>query len=117
MRFKLDENVHPAVADLLADAGHDALTVRQQGMQGCFDDALVDHFRGESRILVSLDLDFADLRTYPPAKTAGLIILRLHSQSRRHLLATMSRLIALLDQEPIVARLWIVSESGVRIRE
>ena len=34
MRFKTDENLHEEVAQLLRQAGHDAVTVWNQGMQG-----------------------------------------------------------------------------------
>lgn len=58
MQFKIDENVHSDVADLLRQQGHDALTVYDQGLQGGSDANIVAVCRQEQRTLLTLDLDF-----------------------------------------------------------
>lgn len=116
MRFKVDENLHEDVAALLAGRGHDAQTVREEGLRGSLDAILADHCWQESRTLVTLDLDFADIRQYPPQSTAGIIVLRVSNQSRPHILTVMGQALDLLDREPVQGRLWIVTEAGVRIR-
>lgn len=40
MLFKVDENLHEEVADLLRQHGHDAVTVYDQQLQGKVDDNL-----------------------------------------------------------------------------
>jgi len=117
MRFKIDENLHDEVAAMLAAAGHDAHTVYDEGLLGSSDKAIAQHCRTEDRALVTLDLDFADIRTYPPASHAGMIVLRVGNQSRPHVLHVMSQVVVLLGTEQLTGRLWIVSEAGVRIRE
>jgi predicted nuclease of predicted toxin-antitoxin system len=67
MRFKIDENLHDDVADLLIKAGHDAKTVHDEGLRGCDDTLLAQHCIAEARVIVTLDLDFADIRAFPPA--------------------------------------------------
>ena len=66
MRFKLDENLPAEAADLLRDAGYDAVTVLEQEMSGETDASVAAVCEQEGRVLVTLDTDFADLRTYPP---------------------------------------------------
>jgi predicted nuclease of predicted toxin-antitoxin system len=117
MRFKIDENLHQDVAKLLIEAGHDAHTVKEEGLRGVDDVGLARHCIHEQRVLVTLDLDFADIRSFPPAGHTGLIVVRVADQSRRHVLSTMARAVDLLAREPVQGRLWIVSESGIRIRE
>jgi predicted nuclease of predicted toxin-antitoxin system len=116
MRFKIDENLHDDVAVLLTDAGHDAHTVHAEGLRGTNDAALARHCVDEARALVTLDLDFADIRAFPPATIAGLIVLRVRDQSRPQMLSVMTQVLDLLRREPIAGRLWIVTEAGVRIR-
>ena len=72
--------------------------------------------RVEGRALVTLDTDFADLRTYPPGRTAGIIVLRLRRQDRAHVLETIRRLVPPLTTETLAGHLWIVDEDRVRIR-
>jgi len=58
MRIKLDENVDTRLAMLLRDAGHDANTVREQGLHGMEDKALYEVCKREDRLLVALALDY-----------------------------------------------------------
>lgn len=116
MRFKIDENLHDDVADLLAADGHDVETVHSEGLRGFDDTALEAHCRTENRALITLDLDFADLRAFAPANTSGIIVLRLHDQSRRHVVSVVSGILNLLKREPVAGRLWLVSEASVRVR-
>jgi predicted nuclease of predicted toxin-antitoxin system len=116
MRFKIDENLHADAAALLAAEGHDVETVHSEGLTGNDDAVIAAHCQAESRVLVCLDLDFADIRVYPPADYAGIIVLRLGNQSRRHVLRVLRGLLGWFNREPLAGRLWIVSEADVRIR-
>ncbi|MEM1116298.1 MAG: DUF5615 family PIN-like protein [Bacteroidota bacterium] len=116
MRFKLDENLPTRAAALLRDAGHDAVTVLDQKMGGAADPDLATVCQQEGRALVTLDTDFADIRTYPPARHTGLLVLRLRRQDKLHVLDTLRRILPLLDDEPLDGHLWIVDEQRVRIR-
>lgn len=81
MRFKLDENLGPRPAALLADAGHDVSTFAVQDLQGTPDSALIEVCRIEQRCLVTLDLDFSNPFRFPPARFAGIIVLRTPNKS------------------------------------
>jgi predicted nuclease of predicted toxin-antitoxin system len=116
MRFKVDENLHDDVAVQLAGAGHDAETVHTEGLRGCIDSVLAHHCVSEGRAIVTLDLDFADIRAFPPALSAGIIVIRVRDQSRSRLIQVMTRVIDLLKRETVIGRLWIVTDAGVRIR-
>jgi predicted nuclease of predicted toxin-antitoxin system len=116
MRFKIDENLHDDVAAFFVSNGHDAQTVIAEHLRGCDDAVLAQHCIAEDRAVVTLDLDFADIRTFPPAAYAGLIVLRVGDQSRPHILSVMARVIELLKSETLKGQLWIVSEADVRIR-
>lgn len=65
LSFKVDENLPEDVAVALREAGHDATTVSGQGLPGAEDARLAEVVRREGRILITLDIDFADIRTYP----------------------------------------------------
>jgi hypothetical protein len=64
MGFKIDENLPREVADNLRAFNHDAMTVADQGLKGGPDSEISKVCRNEGRVLVTLDLDFADTRTY-----------------------------------------------------
>lgn len=66
--------------------------------------------------MVTFDKDFADIRTYPPARHAGIVVFRLESQARDHVLEVAGRFLNSLPQSPIAGQLWIVEESRIRVR-
>jgi predicted nuclease of predicted toxin-antitoxin system len=116
MDFKVDENLHETAAALLRQHGHNALTVFDQGLQGHADQDIATACKNEARVLISLDLDFADIRHYPPIDYAGIVVLRLANQARPHVLQVLARIVPLFDTEPLAGHLWIVDEHRVRVR-
>ncbi len=117
MKFKIDENLHCDAAELLQQHGHDALTVFDQGLRGKSDVDIAHVCRQEARAIITLDLDFSDIRAYPPANYEGIIVFRLNDQSRATTLKVLERIISLFDTEPVARRLWVVNEHQIRIRE
>ncbi len=116
MKFKVDENLPDAVADFLTARGHHAHTVRDENMKGAEDDSIFAACQREQRVIITMDLDFADVRRYPPGDGAGVIVLRLQRQQQDYVLAFMPRIIQLLESEPLVGTLCIVDEIRTRIR-
>jgi predicted nuclease of predicted toxin-antitoxin system len=116
LKFKVDENLPKEAAGLLAGAGHDALTIRDQRMVGQPDTDVATVCQQEGRAVVTLDLDFADIRAYPPADYAGIIVLRLSLLDKFHALTVLQRLLPALEREPLIGKLWIVDETSIRVR-
>ena len=108
MLFKIDENLPVEVAELLVQSGHDAKTVVDQRLQGSEDPSLLDICRRERRALITLDLDFSNIRTYPPQENEGIIVLRVVNQSKPHIMNVIRNITSLLDREPVKYHLWIV---------
>jgi predicted nuclease of predicted toxin-antitoxin system len=115
-RFKLDENLPRDAKALFQDAGHDVETVLDESLGGEPDSTLFDACQREERILVTLDLDFADIRQYPPEHHSGLWVLRPRSQSVGDVLALLRGGLNLHASESSVRRLWIIERGRVRIR-
>ena len=116
MRFKFDENLPTEMALLFTEAGHDAVTVYDQRMNGAADPDLAAVCCNEDRILVTLDLDFTDIRAYPPEGYPGIVVIRPSRQSRDHLLDLAHFLLNGLT-DSLRGQLWIVEDSRIRIRE
>ena len=116
VKFKIDENLPKAICDVLRDAGHDAVTVLDQNMGGQ-DDALVERVcTEEDRVLVTCDTDFGNILTHPPARHAGVILLRSADQSIPTLKSLLDKALPYLMTEPVAQRLWIVESRRIRIR-
>ena len=116
-RFKLNENLPRDAAALLRNAGYDAQTVLEERLGGVADPNLLDVCRAEGRILITFDLDFSDLRLYPPESHGGIWVLRPKSQSIVSTLTLSTRALRVPKAESTHARLWIIEPGQVRIRE
>ena len=86
MKFKIDENLPIEIAELLNNDGYDAKTVIDQGLCGGDDPGIAAICQEEKRIIVTLDTDFSDIRTYPPENYPGIIVLRLRRQDKPHII-------------------------------
>lgn len=116
MKFKIDENLPVLVSDVFSSAGYDSCTVLQQRRGGIHDRALIALCHAEKRILVTLDLDFSDMRSYPPQQFSGIIIFKTADQSVQRLVQLTQQCVPILQSEPIEGHLWIVEDRRVRIR-
>lgn len=114
-KFKVDENLPEVAAEILRVAGYDAETVLSEGLGGASDSSLAAVCLEEGRALVTLDLDFSDIKTYPPQKYSGFIVLRIHNHSIPYIAAIMKKVVALLQSERLTGAIWSVDERRVRI--
>ena len=65
-RVKLDENLSQSHVDLLNAVGYCAEHVTDEGLSGADDPVVWQHAVAEGRFFITLDLDFADVRRFPP---------------------------------------------------
>jgi predicted nuclease of predicted toxin-antitoxin system len=83
VRIKLDQNLPDSVIDVLAGVGHDVDTVRDEGLRGAKDPAVLAGATAHDRLLVTLDRGLGDIRTFPPGTHAGVLVVRLDHQPPR----------------------------------
>jgi predicted nuclease of predicted toxin-antitoxin system len=107
MRFKVDENLPREICDLLNRAGHDAMSVGEQGLSGSEDTTTYERCQDEQRALITLDVGFANMQAYDPQSSSGVVVLRLAQQDKPLILETMTLALPLLEREPLAKRLWI----------
>ena len=117
MKFKIDENLPVELAEMLNSEGYDASTIYWQNMGGEPDTNVALVCKAEERVIVTLDIGFADIRTYPPEQFPGIIVIRSKAQDKFTIIECFERVIPLLKQEPLYQKLWIVEKDRVRIRE
>ncbi len=115
MKLKLDENLGTRGALALRGAGHDVMTVQEQDLAAATDVALAEVCRTEGRALVTLDLDFSNPIRFPPARYAGIAVLRLSAHpSQTELDDAIATLAAALERENLASRLWVVQRGRIR---
>ena len=117
LRFKLDENLPRRVEPALRALGHDVETAVSEGLAGCADPSLLAACGACDRILITLDLDFADIRVYHPGSHRGIRVLRPANQAFDTILNRVQAGLRLAVIERTAGQLWVVDEKRVRIRD
>jgi predicted nuclease of predicted toxin-antitoxin system len=116
MRFKLDENLSRSVSELFHAAGHDALTVREQGLRGAPDEGVFNVSAREDRVLITLDRDLGQVLRFPLEASAGIVIIEVGPRaSHRTLIEWTRELLAILEAQSPERALWIVEPGRLRI--
>lgn len=116
MRFKLDENMPGDFAAYLRGVGYDAADVVEEGLAGEDDPLVLEVATKEGRVLLTFDLDFADIRHYPLGSHAGIVVFRLQDQRWKCLQGPVDRLLAGDVLSTLNRGLAIVDETRVRCR-
>ena len=116
MRLKIDENLPRECAAILRGAGFEADTVAEERLTGAEDSAIAVRCRAEGRVLITLDLDFANIRAYPPGEYVGIIVLRSKLQDKPTVLALLQRIALVLANRAPAGELWIVEADRIRFR-
>ena len=117
MRFLVDNALSPVVAEALVAAGHDALHVRDLGMQAATDEEIFEVAAGEGRTIVSADTDFGTILALRRTAEPSVLIFRRSSGRRpedqaRLLLRQLPRISDALERGSVV----VIEEDRLRIR-
>jgi predicted nuclease of predicted toxin-antitoxin system len=117
-KIKLDENFPPSSAEIFRKKKIDASSVYEQRMNGSDDDEIFNVCKKEDRILVTFDLDFANIIRYPSHKTPGIIIARNRRKINLSGINSLcNRLALVIAREEITGKLYIVEPTTIRVRK
>ena len=115
MRLKLDENLGSLWREQFREAGHDVDAVIDGHLSGASDNAVLDAAVSANRALVTLDIDFANPFQFPPHRTSGIAVLRVHGRpGRNDISLVVASLIVGLARRDLTARLWVVEPDRIR---
>ena len=116
MRFKIDENLPVDAASILRENGLEVDTVWDESLSGAEDEVIAARLRVEKRVLITLDLDFSNIKAYSPDDYVGIIVLRLKTQDKENVLSHIRRTLMALNRRNPDGELWIVQHDRIRFR-
>jgi predicted nuclease of predicted toxin-antitoxin system len=117
LRFLIDNARSPVVAEVLVGAGHDALHVRDLGMQAATDEEIFEIAISEGRTIVSADTDFGTIVALRETAEPSVLLFRRSSGRRpeeqaRLLLRQLQHIADALERGSVV----VIEEDRLRIR-
>jgi len=72
MNILADECVYKVTVALLRSRGHDVLTTQEAGLAGKADEEILAFAVMHERVLITIDMDFSNIRHYPPKTHKGI---------------------------------------------
>jgi predicted nuclease of predicted toxin-antitoxin system len=85
MRFLVDMNLSPHVANRLREQGHDAVHALDAGQGDLSDHEIFERAAAERRVVVTFDLDFGEIAGRANDRRTGVVLLRLKRAGRSYL--------------------------------
>ena len=120
LRLFADHCISNYMVDALRDAGCDVLRLRDHIPCDSPDSIVIAAAQSLDCILLSLNGDFADIVTYPPAQYKGILALHLHNhpEIEPQLVARLTRCLgAHRDMAHYRGELLLIEVHRVRVRE
>jgi predicted nuclease of predicted toxin-antitoxin system len=115
MKFLVDNAISPIVASILKAHGHDAVHVRDYGIQDATDEVIFNRAEEEGRVLVSADTDFGFILAKRSSNMPSFILLR-GEISRRPMVQSRILLTNMKAIEEELRKGCIVVMDGTRMR-
>ena len=116
MKLKLDENLSRHLKPVLIGLGHDVLTAADENLLSHPDTEIAQAAKEEQRMLMTLDVEFADLRKYPPGSHPGVILFRPLSLSPLSVNAFITDFVRRTDLDKLAACVAVVDPVHMRVR-
>jgi len=116
MKLKLDENLSRHLKDALCSLGHDAITAADEGLLSAPDETIAAAAKTEDRLLITLDVEFANLNKYPPGSHPGIFLFRPRSLGPLTVNEFVERFFTHTESQSLVGCVVVVDPKRVRVR-
>jgi len=116
MKLFADECVYQKTIEAIQSWGHDITTTRDVGLSGESDEQIFAYAVKEGRILVTADLDFSNIRYYPPKEHWGIIVLKVRPAILPQVHTVLKTLLEHASQEYFAKALVVVDRNKYRVR-
>ena len=116
MKFLADMGISPRTVRFLCNLGHEALHLHEQGLDQMADPNIMEKARNEGMVLLTHDLDFADIAAASGDRLPSVIIFRLRNMRPENVHRYLQRVIVEQEQSLTNGAIISVTEGQIRIR-
>ncbi|MBI3960221.1 MAG: DUF5615 family PIN-like protein [Chloroflexi bacterium] len=116
MKFLLDMGLAGSTARFLRANGHDAIHLREQGLQRLVDEEIVSKAVGEDRIILTHDLDFGRIVALSGERLPSVLTFRLTDMRAENVNRYLVDVLARFPEELEIGALVSIQDDSVRLR-
>lgn len=117
MQFLADMCMDVRVVSWLNAQGHDAIHLRDQGLQRLSNGGIFEKAITESRVVVTFDLDFGEIVALCKGRRTGVILFRLRNTRVSFVIQRLADVISECADALMRGAIVIVEETRHRVRE
>lgn len=112
LKFLADENLRKEVVEFLIQQGYDV----KRPLPGTPDAKISNMAKKSKRIIITHDLDFSNIHSFPPNLHFGIIIIRILPPSVNLVINALNNLLKILTEEKdFSGKLIILGLNGFRV--
>lgn len=117
MKFLADMGVSQTVVKQLRKDGYDAIHLRDEGLQKLSDHKIVEKAKQENRIILTFDLDFADLLAISREDLPSVIIFRLQNATPSSVIPRLNQVISECEKLLLSGVIITIDNARYRVRK
>jgi predicted nuclease of predicted toxin-antitoxin system len=117
LKLLLDENVSPLFAEKIKKYYPDSVDIYDIGYAGKSDNEIYENLTHHDYVLMTFDLDFSDIRKFPPELVEGIIVLRFKNKKIQDLMRETLNHLEELERLDYKHSLAIFQNSGIRLKQ
>lgn len=117
MKLLLDENVPPLLIEKVKGHYPESADIYDIRYGGKSDIEIYDYLRDHDYVLLTFDLDFSDIRKFPPELVEGIIVLRFKNKRIQDIMAETLIYLDELIKLDYKHSLAIFQNSGIRLKK
>lgn len=116
MRFLVDMGLDVRVGSWLREQGHDAVHLRDEGLQRLPNGDIFNKAIAERRVVLTVDLDFGEIAALTRGDRARVVLFRLYNMRTSHVIQRLSAVLPDCSEALERGAVVVVEEGRHRIR-
>src|SRR5579884_4029482 len=117
MRFLADMGVSQQVVEWLRTKGHDAVHLRDEGLQRLPDSEIFQKAAREQRIVLTFDLDFGEILAASAGQIVSVVLFRLRNTRADFVIQRLDDVLKQSSTELLQGAIILVEDSRHRVRK
>ena len=116
MRFLADMGVSWRVAEWLRAAGHDAVHLREQGLQRAENGSIFHKAADEHRVVLTFDLDFGEILAMSGTRVVSVVLFRLNDTTTAFVIRRLENVLKEAGEALETGAIVVVEDGRYRVR-